>query len=402
MTKRTPGSAVELERQAVTPSRFFATAAKGTEGAVRDELRELRFRGVRATRGGVAFEGGEVEGHRACLELRTAVRVLQELATFEASSPEQLYAGVRAIEWERPMDARTTLAVRASCRSSAMTHSQFVAQKTKDAVVDRLRERLGGRPDVDLADPDVGISVHLARDVATVYLDLGGRPLHMRGYRKEQGTAPLKETLAACLVRLSGWDRRVPFCDPMCGSGTIPIEAALWAARIAPGLGGPPFGFTRWRSFDDTARRVWGELCEAARAARVPERDRPLVMARDAEPAAVAATRHNAERAGVRLSIERQSIDRLRLAEPATVVVNPPYGERLAYASDELRSMGRALASLAGSRVAVLAGSPEILRAIPKRPQKILAIMNGDLACRFALYGAPAGAAAANGARLRA
>jgi putative N6-adenine-specific DNA methylase len=378
--------------------RFFATAAKGTEGAVRDELRELRFRRVRATRGGVAFEGPMAEGWRACLGLRSAIRVLWELSSFEAHDADELYDGVRSVAWEEHLDDTTTLAVRASCRSSALTHSQFVAQRTKDAVVDRLRDHLGARPDVDRDDPDATISLHLARDSATLYLDLGGKPLHLRGYRREQLGAPLKETLAACVVRLSGWDRQTTLCDPLCGSGTIAIEAALWAAGIAPGLlGARRFGFERWRSFDERARGEWKDLVEAARAAVKPRRERTLVIASDIDQRAVVATRKNAAAAGVDLRVERRAVEELRsdtplfgapssLPTPLWVVTNPPYGERLALDEADARSLGRALARLGSARLAVLAGSPDVVDAIGLRALKLQTLMNGDIECRLALY----------------
>ncbi len=167
--------------------RFFATAAKGTEPALRDELRELRLPRVRADRGGVHFEGDLPDAARACLWSRVALRVLLEVHTFDAPSGEALYEGVRSVDWATWMTARTTLAVRATCRSSRLTHSQFVAQKTKDAVVDRLRDRFGARPSVDREDPDVLLAVHLARDRATLYLDVGGASLHERGWRSRSG-----------------------------------------------------------------------------------------------------------------------------------------------------------------------------------------------------------------------
>lgn len=368
---------------------FFATAAKGTEGAVRDELREHRFRGVRATRGGVAFEGPLGEGYRACLVLRTPVRILLELSTFEAPTGDALYSGVRAIEWEHAVSTQTTIAVRATCRSSALTHSQFIALKTKDAIVDRLRDRFGERPNVDPEDPDVAVFLHLVKDEATVYVDLGGRPLHLRGYRKEAGPAPLKETLAACLVALSGWDRRADFLDPMCGSGTIAIEAAARAARLAPGLSAPPFGFTRWASFDEESRREWDAQVERARASVVPPAERPIVRASDRDPLVLAAAKENAARAGVEVVLARQSLDKVPDPGDAWVVLNPPYGERLELDRDDAARAGRALASMRRAHRAVLAGSPAVLESIPLRPSKLLTIMNGDLECRFALY-APA------------
>lgn len=365
---------------------FFATAAKGTEGAVRDELREHRFRGVRATRGGVGFEGEVAEAYRACLLLRTPVRVLWELARFEAPSGPALYDGARAIEWEEHLDQRTTLAVRATCRSSALTHSQFIGQKTKDAIVDRLRDCFGARPDVDTENPDAVITVHLVKDEATVYLDVGGRPLHLRGYRTDAGAAPLKESLAACLVKLSGWDGAVDFVDPMCGSGTIAIEAALRAARIAPGLSGDPFGFTRWRSFDDGAKRAWNGLLERARASVVPVADRPVVRGSDRDVAATLAAKRNAERAGASVRVDVATIESLSDPGTACIVTNPPYGERLALGEDEARSVGKALGRMDRADRWVLAGSPAVLRGIPIRAAKLLAIMNGDLECRFASY----------------
>ncbi|MFO0548552.1 MAG: THUMP domain-containing protein [Polyangiaceae bacterium] len=368
---------------------LFATAAKGTEGALRDELRALRFRDVRADRGGVHFRGSLAEGYRACLELRTAMRVLVEVAHFEAPSEVALYEGVRAIDLGAYLSTETTLAVRASVRSSRLTHSHYVALKTKDAIVDRLRDELGARPDVDTEDPDVLVSVHLAKDVATVYLDLSGEPLFMRGYRGDQRAAPLKETLAASLVVLSGWRGDELFVDPMTGSGTIAIEAALFAARVAPGLVQKRgFGFERWRSFGERERRAWGELVEAARerGARGLAETRDLVVARDLDPRALEATRENAARAGVQLRIEEKDAAELALDEPSTVILNPPYGERIALEPESTRAIGRALARLSRSTVGVITADPGFLEAIPRRYTRYVDLMNGDLESRFAMF----------------
>jgi putative N6-adenine-specific DNA methylase len=365
--------------------RFFATAAKGTEGALRDELREQRFRGVRADRGGVHFEGSLSEGLRACIELRIAVRVLLELASFDAHDEGSLYEGVRSIDWGEHLDPSRTLAVRATVRSSALTHSHFVALKTKDAIVDRIRDEEGARPSIDRDDPDLLVSMHLAKDVATVYLDVSGGPLHLRGYRLDAGEAPLKETLAAALVRLSGWDRERPFVDPMCGSGTIAIEAAMWSRDLAPGLGVKRFGIERWASFDEGALPVARALREQASARARAEG--PPIIARDVDVDALERARVNARRAGVELVVERASISSIDAPSPIQVVTNPPYGERLALGPDAERVLGRSLARLEGSRVGVLAGSPKILEAIRMRPVRPpLVVYNGDIECRFAVY----------------
>jgi putative N6-adenine-specific DNA methylase len=368
--------------------RFFATAAKGTEPALRDELRELRLVGVRADRGGVCFEGGMADAARACLWSRVAVRVLLEVAAFEARDADSLYQGVRAVDWSEWLTPRTTLAVRASTRSSRMTHSQFVAQKTKDAVVDALRDRFGARPSVDKDDPDVLLSVHLARDEATLYLDAGGASLHERGWRAQAGAAPLRETLAAAMVRLSGWDRQKPLVDPMCGAGTIAIEAAAWARKIAPGLSRARFGFERWASCDDSVRDGMRALREEARGAARAEG--PPVFASDANPRAVERARDNARAAGVELIVDRRDVRGLGpLDPPGFVVTNPPYGERLAGDEPLYEDLARALLRLRGHTVALLAGSPDLGRAMGREPGRWWILFNGPIECRLLLYFIP-------------
>src|SRR6266542_4203007 len=221
---------------------FFATCAKGTEGALRRELVALGLRHVRGDRGGVSFEGPLEAGMRACLHARTAMRILLELARFPAPTQEALYEGTRAIAWEEWLTARTTLAVEASVTSSAITHSGYAALKVKDAIVDRLRDKLGARPDVDPKDPDFAVVLHLARGEAAISLDLAGEPLHRRGYRAQTTIAPLKETLAAAVLALGGADPELPFVDPMAGSGTLAIEHALRARRACRGRSGSSAG----------------------------------------------------------------------------------------------------------------------------------------------------------------
>jgi 23S rRNA G2445 N2-methylase RlmL len=367
---------------------LFATAARGTEGAVRDELRDLGFRRVRADRGGVHFGRSLDEGFRACLELRTALRVLYRLSSFEAPTGEALYEGVAAIDWSPWLTPRHTLAVRAVCHGSRLTHSQFVAQKTKDAIVDQLRARLGARPSVDLADPDVTLFVHLARDRATVYLDVSGGSLHRRGWRARAGEAPIKESLAAAILRLSGWDRRRPLVDPLCGSGTIAIEAALWSRSIAPGLTRARFGFERWACHDDATARRAAELREQAEAKITP--GTTPIRGSDVDPDAIALAQENAEEAGVRVDFRRASVrDLVAEGEPGMVVTNPPYGERIGATDALYRDMAQAFARLSGWRVAILAGTPAIERAVRRPPDKELTVYNGDIECRLLIYDVP-------------
>jgi putative N6-adenine-specific DNA methylase len=311
--------------------------------------------------------------------------VLEHLATFDAPDGEALYEGVRDIDWTPYIDSTATLAVRAVTKSSQLTHTQFIAQKTKDAIVDPIREKTGSRPSVDKEDPDLGVFVRIAKDEATVYVDFSGRSLHQRGYRRLQLTAPLKETLAASLLLLARYDTKRDFVDPMCGSGTIAIEAAMMAYDIAPGLLGLGFGFERWPSYEAYDRETLRDLLARARA-RV-RKDGPDILARDIDPEALRITLENAKRAGVRIRTERGDVATLEPRDPAPfVLMNPPYGERLDYELDEARMMGRAIAKQKGSIVAVIAGAPDIIKAIPLRPTNTFAVFNGDLECRLVTY----------------
>jgi 23S rRNA G2445 N2-methylase RlmL len=367
--------------------RFFATAAKGTEPALRDELRELRLRHVRADRGGVHFEGELADGARACLWSRVAVRVLLEVAEIEARDGTALYEGTRGVDWSAWMTPSTTLAVRATCRSSQLTHSQFVAQKTKDAVVDALRDRFGSRPSVDREDPDVLLAVHLARDHATLYLDVGGGSLHERGWRAHGGPAPLRETLAAAVVRLSGWDRERPLVDPMCGAGTIAIEAAAWARRIAPGLD-RKLGFERWQSHDESERRTLAALRDEARAAAL--REGPPVFASDLHPRSVEIAKQNARVAGVDVVVAQADVrDLAPLVPPGFLVTNPPYGERVEGDRALYDALGRVARSLHGHTVALLAGTPAIADGVRREPDRWWILFNGPIECRLMVYAIP-------------
>ncbi|GAO04195.1 class I SAM-dependent RNA methyltransferase [Anaeromyxobacter sp. PSR-1] len=386
--------------------RFFATCAKGTEGALRRELSALRLPAVRGDRGGVSFEGALEAGMRACLHARTAMRVLLELARFPAPDAAALYEGARAVAWQDWLDVRTTLAVEATVSSTTITHSGFAALKVKDAVVDVLRDRLGARPDVDPKDPDVRIVLHLARDEATLSLDLAGAPLHRRGYRAVTTEAPLKETLAAAVLLLGGVDPALPFADPMAGSGTLAIEHALRARRIAPGLD-RAFGFQRWPSYRGGPQSAWDRMKAAARAEILPRAPAPIV-ARDGHPKAVQALRLNAAAAGVEADLEIAQADARDLqpsADAGAIVTNPPYGERLGggaegasaaearVAGKKLQGFYRGLAEMLerhhGWTAVLLSGNPLLERAIPLRPAVDHRLWNGPLEVHLLKYELP-------------
>lgn len=363
---------------------FFATAAKGTEPLLRDELNELGFPRVRADRGGVHFGAAPRDAYRACLWSRIAQRVLEPLTEFVCADEDALYDGVRTIDWRRVLDVRRTLSVRAVSRASRLTHTQYIAQRTKDAVVDQLREQLGARPNVDRRTPDVQLFVHLVRDRATIYLDYSGDSLHERGFRRQQGVAPIKETLAAALVRYSGWDRTSPLVDPMCGSGTLLLEAGLWAAERAPGLLRQEFGFERWVDFDAGAARLMAELREEARA-----RARPFAVplfGSDSDSRALEAARVNAEQAGLRVSLRRAALTSAApSADLGGLVVNPPYGERISCDPD----LSPQLAGVLGRFDAYQRGLivPRGF-ALPRRADRFLLVFNGAIECELRRFDA--------------
>jgi 23S rRNA G2445 N2-methylase RlmL len=365
---------------------FFATCARGLEPVLHDEVRALRVRRIEQQVGGVRFAGALEDGWRANLWLRTAIRVLLRLARFACADQDELYRGVQQVDWRRFVRPDGSLAVDAQARETRLDHTMFIAQRTKDAIVDQLRAHAGVRPDVDRDDPDLRVHVHLWRDRATLSLDTSGESLHKRGWRRSQGRAPLAETLAAGIVALSGWDRRAPLLDPFCGSGTIVIEAAMLAGNVAPGLL-RTFAFERWPGHD---ARAWTKLCEAARGAiALPRKLR--IIGSDWEAERIAGARENAAAAGVAACIELDVADARKFAPRpgwnAFVVTNPPYGERVGDAREleaTYRQFGERLrTSCGGYRVALLSGNPALRQALGLVGMESVELWNGGLECEL-------------------
>lgn len=369
--------------------RFFATTSKGLEPVLASEVEALGGREIEAATGGVAFSGALELCYRANLWLRTANRVLLSLATFPAPSPDALYEGTKAVPWPDlfPVDAR--FAVEAAVRDSGITHSHFAAQKVKDAVVDRFRERFGRRPDVDTTDPQVRIHLRIFRDEATLSLDTSGESLNRRGYRADPTEASLRETLAAGMVMLAGWDRATPLCDPMCGSGTIPIEAALLASGRAPGLLRSSFAFQRLSGYD---RKLW-ERVVAEGQGQARTAPPPRIEGSDRSGEAVRGALRNARRAGVAGAVRFRALDIREFAPegpPGTILCNPPYGVRMeggAAAEACYRAMGEAFKKRCRGWTAwVLSGNPGATRFIGLKASRRIPLMNGPIDCRLLKY----------------
>jgi putative N6-adenine-specific DNA methylase len=360
---------------------IFVTAAAGTERALKEELRELGLHRVRADRGGVRAEGQRGAAAVVCLSSRIAVRVLIEVGRFECPDERALYDGIAAIEWERWLHPGLTLAVSAVARDSYLRHTNYIAQRTKDAIVDRQRGREGRRSSVDRHDPDLAVFVHLKRDAAAVFLDASGSSLHMRGWRTRAGAAPLKETLAAALLRMSGWDRRTPLVDPMCGSGTLPIEADFWARDAPPRPLTRRYGLERWADFDASASErmteLRGEVREAARASG------PSCRGSDRDASVIELARENARRAGSRARFDVRDIAGLDVDAPALVIANPPYGQRLGAGRDAWRELGRALDRLRGCDIALLVPDDAPEHVLARPPTSAQRVFNGPIPCRL-------------------
>ena len=374
--------------------RFFATAAKGLEPLVADELKALGVREVKEARGGATFEGTRADAYRACLWLRTANRVLLPLGSLPALDPESLYTAVKQLPWEQDLSPDGTLAVDFSGTSPAFTNTQFGAQKVKDAIVDRFRDRTGRRPSVDKVRPDLLVNVHLFHDLATVSIDLSGDSLHMRGYRKESVAAPLKENLAAALLLKCGWPKIAAaggsFVDPLCGSGTLVIEAAMIAGDVAPGLLRDYWGFTGWLRHD---RGLWEETLMQARDRQNAGRSRGhSIFGYDQDAKAVLAGQLNARTAGIAPAVrfEQRALEQNTLPadlKPGLVVTNPPYGERLGQA-DQLGPLYKSLGDWLKTQclhwhAGVITDSGDLGKQIGLRAGKINAFYNGALECKL-------------------
>ncbi|MHB8122263.1 MAG: THUMP domain-containing class I SAM-dependent RNA methyltransferase [Desulfuromonadaceae bacterium] len=366
----------------------FAAVPRGAEELAAAELGAIGISDAKPGKGGVSFCTDRAGLYRANLWLRTASRMLVQLVQFPCSGPSELYDGVHAIPWQELITPEMTLAVDCSLRDSALTHSGFVALKTKDAIVDRIREACGQRPNVDTASPDVRINVHLHKNACTISLDSSGDSLDRRGYRLERNEAPLRETLAAAVVALTGWDGSIPLADPMCGSGTIPVEAALVAAHIPPGLH-RSFGFQRWLDFDS---ELWSEICAGAEEG-IRKLPVGLITGYDLDSRALLLAGRNSANAGLEGQIHffHAALQEFKPeGDTGVVILNPPYGKRLGE-EDDLRELYCQIGDIMKKRCRgwtgyVLTGNLELAKYIGLKASRRYVLFNGAIECRLLKY----------------
>jgi len=369
---------------------YFAVTAFGLERVLEEELKALGVTRTSASRGGVQFYASNEGLYKSLLWLRTAQRVLQPIRTFEANTADQLYKQAYDINWPALFDVSSTFAVDGLLtgrKIQGLHHSGFVKLKFKDAVVDRFRKENGERPNVDKDHPQIMLHLRLSGNKCTLSVDAAGRSMHLRGYRSETLEAPLKETLAAGLLMLSAWKPGIPLIDPLCGSGTLPIEAALWAKGIAPGSFNPDFSLRHWKNFDsDLFKKL---LVSAKESTSIPS----IIQASDKQVRALTIAKANAKRAGLDEEIiwktsSFESLDSAR-TEPGFLIFNPPYGERI---SDQASlpalysKIGESLRRYSGWKAGILVADPGLIKNIGHKPDQSIPLFNGAIECRLALF----------------
>ncbi len=373
---------------------MLAKTFKGLEEVLAQELTELGANDVLIERRAVSFMGDKALLYRANHCLRTAIRILVEIAKPQCleiskkTKPEDaLYEAVKAIDWSRYMTADTTFAIDATVYSETFRNSRFVTYRVKDAVADYWQEKAGKRPNVKVSDPDLLINVHIANETVTVSLDSSGESLHKRGYRVATTEAPINEVLAAGMLLMAGWKGGSDFYDPMCGSGTIPIEAALIARNIAPGVFRKSFAFEKWLDFD---AELWSDIYND------DSREREFahkIYGSDASFYAIQQATKNVKSAGVQKDVELRQI-RMEELKPLTsnplVMINPPYGERLASNKDMEDLYGKIGTALkhqfTGATAWIISSNDAAMKCIGLKPSKKMRLLNGELDCQFNKY----------------
>ncbi|MBW6502394.1 MAG: class I SAM-dependent RNA methyltransferase [Bacteroidales bacterium] len=367
--------------------KLIAKTLYGLEPVLAKELIAIGSKDVREVNRAVTFTGDLKLLCKANYCLRTALSILVAVSEFRIRSSKDLYNNCLKIDWDKYLDSNSTFSVVPVVKSDLFTHTGYAGLLIKDAVADWFRSRTGKRPSVNSTDPDILINLHLSHDKATISLDSSVVPLYKRGYRVEQSVAPLNEVLAAGMIMLSGWDGRTPLIDPMCGSGTIPIEAGLMACRVPPGKSRSFFGFQRWKDYDDNLFTAMKEEIDSEIAMS------PVKIAgSDISGDAVAQAGKNVHKAGLDEVVKIEIADFKDLLPDngeGLIFINPPYGRRIQPAAiTELYSMigAKLKHSYAGKSAFIITSDKEYLMHVGLRPREKKILYNGALECIFAKY----------------
>ncbi|MDY6784001.1 MAG: THUMP domain-containing protein [Cyanobacteriota bacterium] len=370
-------------------NRYFATVARALEPIAARELEQLGAQNVQPEFAGVSFEGDRALLYNVNLRSRLVFRVLVPIAQLQCSDADQLYVQVRGIDWTQYLQPENTLSVRCTGSNAQLNHTHFTALQIKNAIVDRQRDRFGRRSSVDLQSPDLALNAHIYRDRCTLSLDSTGESLHRRGYRPAMGVAPLKETLAAALLEMAQWDVNLPLLDPLCGSGTLPLEAGLKALNIAPGLARERFAFENWLDFD---AELWYELRAMAKDERRDELP-AFIGGSDRDPDILAQARTNAKNCALDpyISFSRAELSCVEApSDRGILICNPPYGKRIGN-SQELGSLYKQLGDTCkqrfkGWKAYILTGNKELAKRIGLKASRRIPVYNGTLPCTLLEY----------------
>lgn len=365
--------------------KLLAKTTFGFEDLLAEELKTFGATNILKVTRAVTFEGDDQIMYKANLWSRVALRILKPIKIFPAGSEQELYDEVKKIDWSEYLTVNETIAVDGVISNSTLTHSLYIALKTKDAIVDQFREKTGKRPSVDTTHPKIRVNIHISKDVATISLDSSGDSLHKRGYRNQTGEAPVNETLAAGMVMTSGWDRESALIDFMCGSGTILIEAAMMAKNIAPGIFRNEFGFERWNDFNS---ELWEQVRDEALTAELKKIDFPIIGIEKSSDILKMA-KQNVSNAKLADNIRLQAMsfeDFVPDFDKGTVIINPPYGGRLT--DDDLfllyKNIGDQLKKkYKGFSAWILTANKEAAKNIGLKPSRKIELYNGSLECRF-------------------
>lgn len=370
-------------------TQYFATVAKGLEFIAAQELERLGAHDVRPDFAGVHFTGSRKLLYQANLWGRTLFRVLVPIAEFSCTNAKQLYQEVQTIDWTEYLSPLNTFAVNCTGKNEALNHTHFTALQVKNAIIDQQRLEFGERSNIDIDHPDLWINLHLHENQAILSLDSSGTSLHRRGYRPAVGLAPLKESLAAALLDMAEWNPNLPFLDPLCGSGTLPIEASLKALNIAPGLFRESFGFMKWKDFD---AKLWDSLKQEALEAQLTTLPAPI-FGSDQEGDIINQAYENAQRCGVSEQIQLQQLELSQIEPPTShgiIICNPPYGERLGN-FEELAPLYKQLGDIFKQRFKgwtayILTGNKTLGKQVGLRTSRRIAVNNGALPCTLLKY----------------
>lgn len=365
---------------------LIAKTFMGLEPVLAKELTALGANNVQIGRRMVSFTGDKEMMYRANFQLHTAIRILKPICHFKAASADDVYNEVQKIDWSQYIEKGKTFSVDSVVYSEEFRNSRFVTYKVKDAIVDQFREKTGTRPNISVANPDIRLNIHIAEDKATLSLDSSGESLHRRGYRQESVEAPLNEVLAAGMILMSGWNGDTDFIDPMCGSGTLLIEAALIAHNMSPGIFRKEFAFERWSDFDQ-------DLFDSIYNDESQEREfKHHIYGYDVDIKAVNTARLNVRAAGLTNDItveEADFKDFKKPAEKSIIITNPPYGERISTPNllATYKMIGERLKhEFMGNEAWVLSYRQECFEQIGLKPSIKIPVYNGSLECEFRKY----------------